>query len=73
MMGRKKGRGLRRNFHLELFVRITFPFPCLKVIHILNNIPVVDHFLSFIILLKHDVLEIEFKVLAVIRHTVNEA
>ena len=25
--GRKKGRGLRGNFHLKLFVRITFPFP----------------------------------------------
>ena len=26
--GEKKGRGLRGNFLLELFVRITFPFPC---------------------------------------------
>ena len=26
--GRKKKRWLRGNFHLELFVRITFPFPC---------------------------------------------
>ena len=27
--GRKKGKGLRENFHLELFVRITFTFPYL--------------------------------------------
>ena len=30
--GRKRGRGMRENFDLELFVRIAFPYPWLKLI-----------------------------------------